>query len=118
MNGWLFYRWQFGGFLHWGYNYWYRRQTTELIDPYTCSDAHAWPGWAHGDTFVVYPGPADVGPVDSMRWEIFHESLQDYQLLQTLDIDPDGKQLAAMKSFEDFPKTEAWITKTRRSLLR
>lgn len=118
MNGWLFYRWQFGGFLHWGYNYWYKRQTTELIDPYTCSDAHFWPGWAHGDTFVVYPGPADVGPVDSMRWEIFHESLQDYQLLQTLDVDPDGKQLAELKSFEDFPKNETWITKTRRSLLR
>jgi hypothetical protein len=55
--------------------------------------------------------------VDSIRWEIFAESLQDYQLLQTLGVDREGKELAALKSFEDFPKTAAWVDKTRRKLL-
>jgi len=35
MHGFLFYRWPFEGFLHWGYNCWYERQTRTLIDPFT-----------------------------------------------------------------------------------
>ncbi len=115
MNGWLFYRWPFMGFLHWGYNYWYRRQSREMIDPYQVTDAHAWPGWAAGDPFVVYPGPD--GPVDSMRWEIFAESLRDYALLQTLKIERDDPLLQPLRSFEDFPKSADWIRDTRRRLL-
>jgi len=81
MHGFLFYRWPFRMFLHWGCNYWYESQTRHLIDPFTVQDGLAWHrGWAYGDTFVVYPGPN--GPIDSMRWEIFGESLQDYRLLQ------------------------------------
>jgi len=117
MHGVLFYRWPFKGFLHWGYNYWYRSQTRTLIDPYTVQDGLAWQrGWAYGDPFVVYPGPD--GPVDSMRWEVFGESLQDYALLQTLGIPRDHGLLAAVKSFQDFPKTESWRRDMRRKLLQ
>jgi hypothetical protein len=115
MGGALFYRFGFGGFLHWGYNYWYRSQTRELIDPFTVTDGCQWPGWAYGDTHVVYPG-AD-GPIDSMRWEIFAESLQDYQLLQILGVPRDGTLLARLKDFDDYPKDARWIEAMRRSLL-
>src|SRR6185295_9173928 len=111
-----FYRWPFGGFLHWGYNYWYKSQTRQLIDPFVVTDATYWPGWAYGDPFVVYPGPGGM-PIDSIRWEVFHESLQDYALLQTLGVERDGKLMAPLKSFENFPKTEKWIAATRRRLL-
>lgn len=115
MHGFLFYRWPFRGFLHWGYNYWYRSQTRELIDPFTIQDGEAWPGWAFGDTFLVYPGKE--GPIDSIRWEIFAESLQDYALLQTIGLDRDHPLLRSIRSFEDFPKTEGWRQKVRRQLL-
>jgi hypothetical protein len=114
MNGWLFYRWPFRGFLHWGYNYWCRSQTRELINPFTVQDGCKWPGWAYGDTFLVYPG--DKGPIDSLRYEAFADSLQEYALLQTLGIDRDSRLLAALKSFQDFPRTEAWLMKTRKAL--
>ncbi len=114
MSGWLFYRWAFGGFLHWGYNYWAKCQTRELIDPFTVQDGLRWPSWAYGDTFVVYPGPD--GPIDSLRWEAFADSLQDYALLQTLGVDNNDKMLAALKSFEDFPKTENWRLNARKKL--
>ena len=39
-----------------------------------------------GDPFVVYPGPD--GPVDSLRWEVFAASLQDYALLQEAGVRP------------------------------
>jgi hypothetical protein len=117
MHGFLFYRWPFKGFLHWGYNYWYKSQTCMLIDPYTVQDGLAWQrGWAYGDPFVVYPG-AD-GPLDSIRWEVFSESLQDYALLQTLGIPRDHELLTPLKSFEDFPKTATWRRDVRRRLLQ
>ncbi len=116
MNGWLFYRWPFQLFLHWGYNYWYRSQTREMLDPYHVQDGMAFErGWAYGDPYMVYPGPN--GPVDSMRWEVFADSLQDYALLQTMGIERNSPRLRALKSFEDFPKSEKWIADSRRMLL-
>jgi hypothetical protein len=115
MAGWLFYRFGCLGFLHWGYNYWYKSQTQQMIDPFTVTDGLAWPGWAYGDTFQVYPG--ECGPIDSIRWEVFAESLQDYALLQTLGVERDGALLAPLKDFDDFPKDERWIRAARRRLL-
>jgi hypothetical protein len=115
MHGFLFYRWPFRGFLHWGYNYWYESQTRSLIDPYTVQDGLAWQrGWAYGDPFEVYPGPK--GPIDSVRWEIFGESLQDYQFLQTLDVSRDDPLFEPLRSFADFPKTAAWRVEARKHL--
>jgi hypothetical protein len=116
MHGFLFYRWPFDGFLHWGANYWYERGTRTLIDPFHVQDAGAWPGWAFGDPFVVYPGKD--GPIDSIRWEVFGESLQTYALLQTLGVDRNDPSLRSIQSFEDFPKSEQWLRRTRRRLLR
>lgn len=116
MNGWLFFRFPVGGFLHWGANYWYRRSTRHLVDPFSTQDAGAWPNWPCGDPFILYPGPD--GPIDSIRWEVFAESLQDYALLQTAAVNPDGKILAALKDFADFPKSEKWIRQTRRTILK
>ncbi len=115
MSGWLFYRTGVQGFLHWGYNYWYKRKDRQLIDPFTVNDAYAAPDWAYGDPFMVYPGPN--GPIDSVRWEVFAESLQDYALLQSLDVDQDDRLLAAIRGYDDFPFSLAWITNARRKLL-
>ncbi|MBI2440822.1 MAG: DUF4091 domain-containing protein [Lentisphaerae bacterium] len=116
MSGWLFYRFKALGFLHWGYNYWYKSQTRTLIDPFTES-AGQWchRGWAYGDPFLVYPGAE--GPVDSIRWEIFSLSLQDYALLQTAGIDPEGPFLARLRDFNDFPKDLRWFQAARKKLL-
>ncbi|MBN1459437.1 MAG: DUF4091 domain-containing protein, partial [Armatimonadetes bacterium] len=116
MLGWLLYRNRAKGFLHWGYNYWYRRQTRDLIDPYVVTDAHSWPDWSYGDPFVVYPGPD--GPVDSIRWEVFAEGLQDYALLQQVGADPEGDLLSEITDYAEFPRREAWIQASRRDLLR
>jgi hypothetical protein len=117
MHGCLFYRWPFRGFLHWGYNYWYESQTRTLIDPFTEQDGRRWHrGWAYGDTFLVYPGPN--GPLDSIRWEVFAESLQDYQLLQTLGVPRDDSLLQPIRSFQDFPKQGRWRNALRSALFR
>jgi hypothetical protein len=115
MLGWIFYRTKVRGFLHWGYNYWYKSQTRQLIDPYAVSDGEWWPNWAYGDTFQVYPG--EGGPVDSLRWEVFADSLQDYALLQSADIDPDDPLLAEIVDYADFPKSEQWLAEARAEVL-
>jgi hypothetical protein len=103
------------GFLHWGYNYWYQRQTTTLIDPVQVADAMAWPNWGYGDPFVVYPGPD--GPIDSIRWEVFAESLQDYALLQAAGVEPDDPLLAGIVDFAEFPRDTEWIEDARQAVI-
>jgi len=65
--------WAFGitGYLHWGLNFWGAKPfgpPAENLPP--------------GDTHVVYPGPE--GPLDSIRWEVQRDSLEDYEYLWLL----------------------------------
>lgn len=114
--GWLFYRFGTCGFLHWGYNFWYNKMhNTKLIDPYKVTDADFWPWIPYGDPFVVYPGKN--GPTDSIRWEVFSQSLADYALLKSSGIDPEDNALNAIKSYEDFPKNADWYRLMRLYLL-
>ncbi|MHB1455793.1 MAG: DUF4091 domain-containing protein [Armatimonadota bacterium] len=115
MSGWLFYRHDAKGFLHWGYNYWYKSQTRELIDPFTELCGGVWPSFGQGDPFVVYPGPD--GPIDSIRWEVFAESLNDYALLQTVNTDRNSSMLSDIQSYDEFPKNAEWIMNARKSIL-
>ena len=115
MAGWLFYRLRAKGFLHWGYGYWYKMETQELLNPFQEGAGGDWPGIPYGDPFVVYPGAE--GPIDSIRWEVFAESLQDYALLQTAGVPPDSPLLSAIKTYSDFPKTEIWLEQTLQKIL-
>ncbi|HKT11937.1 MAG TPA: carbohydrate-binding family 9-like protein [Terriglobia bacterium] len=38
--------------------------------------------WHSGDSFLVYPG--DDGPIDSTRWELLRQGIQDYEALELL----------------------------------
>jgi len=124
MSGFLFYRLKALGFLHWGYNFWYvmdlgfNPTPQALIDPFTDGAAGTTAGGEgepYGDSFVVYPG-AD-GPIDSIRWEVFAESLQDYAILQTAGIEPGDPMLADIKDYADFPRTQEWIHEALRTIL-
>jgi hypothetical protein len=115
MTGWLLYRLQAKGFLHWGYNYWYKMDTQQLEDTFTEAAGGAWPGIAYGDPFVVYPGPD--GPIDSLRWEVFAQSLQDYTLLQTAGVKPDSALLSEMHSYTQYPRDAAWIQEKVKEVL-
>ena len=125
MAGWLFYRLGALGFLHWGYNFWYEMNLgwnanpQTLINPFTdgaVKFSFGGEGEPYGDSFVVYPG--DDGPLDSIRWEVFAESLQDYVLLQSAGIPPDHPLLAPLKNYGDFPKSTEWIFQTIEKILQ
>ena len=66
---WLNYSENLTGYLHWGYNFW-------GDDPFGAPTEKYGPG----DTHVVYPGP-----LDSIRWELERESLEDYEYFVLLE---------------------------------
>jgi len=115
MSGFLFYRLGARGFLHWGYNYWYKMDTQHLENTFEEGAGGAWPDIPYGDPFEVYPG--ENGPIDSIRWEVFAESLQDYAILQTAGISPNSNLLSDIKNYQEFPRTEEWIDRTIDHLL-
>jgi len=113
MSGFVFYRLGAKGFLHWGFNYWHKLEQEEIADVY--NDSTGGNVVPAGDPFVIYPGTD--APVDSFRWEVFAESLQDYAILQTAGIRPDDPLLSDITSYKDFPKDEDWIKDTTRKVL-
>ena len=115
MSGWLFYRLGADGFLHWGFNYWQRVGFEEPLDPFYEGASGQWPDIPYGDPFLIYPGRD--GAIDSIRWEVFAESLQDYAMLQTAGIKPDDPLLAPLKSYADFPKDQAWLRHVLEAML-
>jgi hypothetical protein len=114
MSGFLFYKLRAEGFLHWGFNYWHKMEKEECVDPFL--DTTGGGGVPSGDPFEIYPG-ADGKPIDSIRWEVFAQSLQDYAILQTAGISPDDPMLAPIKGYDDFPRSEQWIRQTTEKIL-
>ena len=66
--GWIVWKWNFDGYIRWAWNFW---PATLWEQPFFT--------WHSGDMFFVYPGPQ--GPVDSIRWEMLRQGLQDYECL-------------------------------------
>ena len=107
------------GFLHWGYNFWYTQFSKRQLNPFWETDAGlAFPA---GDSTVVYPG--ESGPMDSIRWEVFHEALQDFRALKALE-----NQIGRAKTLEileqdfgsitmtNYPNNLNWILNKRKQI--
>ncbi|OUS72161.1 hypothetical protein B1748_25230 [Paenibacillus sp. MY03] len=114
------YKFNVKGFLHWGFNFWYSQHSLKAIDPFRVTDADC--GFPSGDAFVVYPG-AD-GPLDSLRWEVFYEGLQDMRALQLLEKLVGREQtmtlleqgLQEKLAFDQYPKSLDWLLQTRQCI--
>lgn len=65
---WINYTERLAGYLHWGHNFW----QGDAFGPPTEE-------YGPGDTHAVYPG--ENGPLDSVRWEIERDGLEDYEYL-------------------------------------
>lgn len=81
INGFQLYKYGIGGFLHWGYNFYYSQLSRRPINPFCETDAEE--AFPSGDAFSVYPGAE--GPLESLRSVVFYESLQDIRACQLLE---------------------------------
>ena len=79
--GFLMYKYNICGFLHWGFNYYNAFRSLYAINPYlTTSGDGAYPS---GDPFIVYP--AEDGVYSSIRGETMFEAIQDVNVCYTLE---------------------------------
>ena len=71
------------GFLNWGYNFWFSRESLDIdLDPW--QDPCAGGDFCGGGSFVVYPG-RDGMPVSTIHYEVFAQALQDLRALDLLE---------------------------------
>ena len=113
------------GFLNWGYNFWFSRESLDLdIDPW--HDTCAGGDFCGGGSYVVYPGP-DGRPVSSIHYEVFAEALQDVRALDQLErLAGRERALDAIRStlpegFGDlsmthYPHEREWVWKVREAV--
>lgn len=118
--GYQMYKFNVKGFLHWGYNFWYKQFSTGPVDPFTETDAGG--SFPSGDSFVVYPGDNGV-PLISLRLKVFYDALQDMRALQllesligkekTMQILEDGIEPI---TFAQYPHCDDWQLATREKI--
>lgn len=80
--GYQLYKYDVKGFLHWGFNFWYKQYSVGAIDPFKETDAGG--SFPSGDSYVVYPGE-DGTPLLSLRLKVFYDAFQDMRALQLLE---------------------------------
>lgn len=115
VNGFQLYTYNIGGFLHWGYNFYYSSLSKRLIDPFCNTDADE--SFPSGDPFSVYPGKD--GPLESLRSVVFYESLQDIRackLLETYIGREAVLQLIGPMKFNQYPTTDEKILEIRQRI--
>ena len=79
--GFLMYKYQITGFLHWGFNSYYAALSRYPVNPYLTTSADR--AFASGDPFIVYPGTDTVLP--SIRGETMYAAIQDMMLCSALE---------------------------------
>ena len=115
---WLWQTWQrdIDGILVWATNYWSSdaaypaSMQNPYVDPMSWQSANSAPAgtrrpWGNGDGRFLYPprgafagdGPVLQGPVESMRWEMLRDGIEDYEYLAMLrrQLEEKADQLSA-----------------------
>ena len=115
------YKYDIAGFLQWGYNFWYARQSRGLIDPFSTTDGNG--AWPSGDPFVVYPG-SDGYPLISLRLKVFYDAIEDQRacrLLETLIgrekvVELIDEGLDEPLRFDNGPRCDCWLLSKREKI--
>lgn len=107
------YKYDVKGFLHWGYNFWYKRLSVGAVDPFTETDAGGF--FPSGDSYVVYPGK-DEKPLLSLRLKVFYDAIQDVMAMKLLESYIGKEEVVKIIEqgtskpieFDVFPNSDEW----------
>ncbi len=119
--GFLLYKYDIKGFLHWGFNYYNACRSLYPIDPYLTTSADG--AYSSGDPFIVYPGKDCV--YSSIRGEVTREAMQDAALCRALEAQIGRDAVASMIDsaaggelrFDRYPKSNEYIEDLRAAML-
>ena len=120
--GYLLYKYDIKGFLHWGFNFYNDHLSRRHINPYVTTSGNG--SWPAGDPFIVYPAPNGAYP--SVHGKQTAEAIVDMDLCRTVEqyigreavvriLDRTGE---CPLRFDSFPKGEEYIFAVREKLLR
>jgi hypothetical protein len=114
---WLNFRYDFAGYLHWGWNYW-TPEPMNATQPIINDNHDLLPP---GDAFIVYPDRERKSVFSSIRQEAMLEGIEDYELLRLLkQKNPAAAERlakAAIGGFTDYVRDPAAFRKLERQLL-
>jgi hypothetical protein len=115
---WLNFRYDFAGYLHWGWNWWTPEPllaTQPVIDDNTTL-------LPAGDAFIVYPDRANLSVHSSIRFETMMDGIEDYELLRLLKTKnpAEAERLSrdAIGSFTEYVRDPARFREIERRLLK
>ena len=120
--GFLLYKYDIKGFLHWGFNYYNARVSRYPVNPYlTTSGDRAYPS---GDPFIVYPGRDGV--YSSLRGEVLYEGIQDMAVCFALEEYIGRKEVIALIDraagfdlrFDRYPGGKEFLEGLRAQMIR
>lgn len=113
--GYQLYKYEIEGFLQWGFNFWFKKLSTGVLNPYY--DTTAGGNFPSGDAFVVYPLDEDGEVVCSLRLYVFNEGIQDMRALKLLETLSDRDEVVTMLNeidgFASYPRNSHYILETR-----
>jgi hypothetical protein len=119
--GFLLYKYDIKGFLHWGYNFYNGVRSRYKINPYVTNSADG--VFPSGDSFMVYP--SKNGAYSSLRAETMYDAIQDMNICFALEAvigreavikmidDAAGRDLR----FDDYPCTNEYLEGLRASMI-
>ncbi len=116
--GFILYKYGVKGFLHWGYNFYFKQYSKGKINPYEVTDAGG--AFSSGDSFVVYPAE-DGTAYASLRLKVFYEAIQDYEVLKMLENKIGREKVMAILNdglekeldSKNYPHCEKWLIEKR-----
>lgn len=118
---WMTWKYDVQGILVWRVSYWYSpqrvRETGLYQNPWEDpmgwrSEGGGW--WGNGDGRFLYPPNVDpniehepilTGPVDSIRWEMLREGLEDWECFRALDRRLEGREDAELRALLEIPES-------------
>lgn len=113
--GYQLYKYKIEGFLHWGFNFWFKQYSLGVLNPYY--DTATGGSYPSGDAFVVYPLDEDGEVVCSLRLYVFHEGMQDMRALQLLESLSDRETVVELlrdiDGFKRYPRNSRYILEIR-----
>ena len=119
--GFLLYKYDIKGFLHWGFNFYNSQLSFYPINPYlTTSADKAFPS---GDAFIVYPTQDGVYP--SIHGEVTYQAIQDMEICFALEQYIGRKAVVEMidkaagfdLTFDNFKKADSFLETLRNEMI-
>ena len=119
--GFLLYKYDIKGFLHWGLNYYNSVNSIYAINPYSTTSADRL--YPSGDAFTLYP--SKDGAYQSVRGEVTYDAIQDmnicYALEKTIGKDEVIKMIddaaGGELRFDSYPDGNEYIENLRTSMI-